>query len=200
LKKNTKEPVIEALNDGDNGKIQKPAPVVKRDRKKKEPIIEALNDTPINQKENNEVRSDDEYIDGNDSKDDDVNELLETNDSYLSEDVISVKHKPLALITNNMHINKLCNNSLNNSNEATDRTLNYNSHLINTPCYTTPHSSARSTNTCLSTPIPCSLCSTDTHLSITYNVHPFTPRTLHSTNTRLFTSHSNNTNFNDNVF
>ncbi|CAI2200024.1 9724_t:CDS:2, partial [Funneliformis geosporum] len=71
LKKNTKEPVIEALNDGDNGKIQKPAPVVKRDRKKKEPIIEALNDTPINQKENNEVRSDDEYIDGNDSKDDD---------------------------------------------------------------------------------------------------------------------------------
>ncbi|CAI2200601.1 4806_t:CDS:2, partial [Funneliformis geosporum] len=70
LKKNIKEPVIEALNDGDNGKIQKPAsaakraPTAKQGRKKKEPIIKALNDgdngkiqeitTPINQKENNE--------------------------------------------------------------------------------------------------------------------------------------------------
>ncbi|CAI2199526.1 18275_t:CDS:1, partial [Funneliformis geosporum] len=51
-KKNTKEPIIEALNDGDNGKIQK---------------ITA----PINQKENNEVCGDDECIDGNDSEDDD---------------------------------------------------------------------------------------------------------------------------------
>ncbi|CAI2192305.1 8930_t:CDS:2 [Funneliformis geosporum] len=29
LKKNTKEPIIEALNDDDNGKIQKPAPAAK---------------------------------------------------------------------------------------------------------------------------------------------------------------------------
>ncbi|CAI2189445.1 8290_t:CDS:2, partial [Funneliformis geosporum] len=77
LKKNTKEPVIEALNDGDNRKIQKPAPAVKRalaakrDRKKKEPIIETLNDAPINQKKNNKVHGDDECIDGNDSEDDD---------------------------------------------------------------------------------------------------------------------------------
>ena len=59
-KKNTKEPVIKALNDGNNGKIQKPAPTAKRGRKKKEPIIKALNDgdngkiqeitAPINQK------------------------------------------------------------------------------------------------------------------------------------------------------
>ncbi|CAI2170512.1 17988_t:CDS:2 [Funneliformis geosporum] len=47
-----KEPIIEALNDDDNGKIQE---------------ITA----PINQKENNEVHSDDEGIDGNDSIDDD---------------------------------------------------------------------------------------------------------------------------------
>jgi hypothetical protein len=115
-------------------------------------------------------------------------------------DVISVKHKPLAPITNNMHINKLRNNLLNNSNEATDRTLNYNSHLINTPCYTTPHSSSRSTNTCPSTPTPRSPCSTDTRSSMAHNVHPSTPRTPRSTNARSFTSHSNNTNFNDNVF
>ncbi|CAI2190356.1 11946_t:CDS:2, partial [Funneliformis geosporum] len=59
-KKNTKEFIIEALNDGDNGKIQKPAPAAKR----------ALNDgdngkiqeimVTINQKENNKVRDNDE--------------------------------------------------------------------------------------------------------------------------------------------
>ncbi|CAI2197917.1 18265_t:CDS:1, partial [Funneliformis geosporum] len=85
--------------------------------------------------------------------------------------VISVKHKPLASITNNMHINKLCNNSLNNSNEATNITLNYNSHLINTPCYTTSHLSYCSTNTCPSTPTPRSPCLTDTRSSIAHNMH-----------------------------
>ncbi|CAI2195130.1 7772_t:CDS:2, partial [Funneliformis geosporum] len=114
-----------------------------------------------------------------------VRELLETGDGYLSEgkeNVISIKHKPLALIANNMHINKLRNNSLNNSNEATDRTLNYNSYLINTSCYTTPHLSSRSTNTCPSTLTPRSPCSTNTHSSITHNVHLSTLYTLHSTN------------------
>ena len=46
------------------------------------------------------------------------------------DDVVNVERKPLALITNNMHSN---NNTLNNSNEASDGSLNYNSHLINTP-------------------------------------------------------------------
>ncbi|CAI2188682.1 1950_t:CDS:2, partial [Funneliformis geosporum] len=188
-------PIIKVLNDGDNGKIQKPASIAKRGRKKKEPIIEALNNgnngkiqeimVSINQKENNKVY---------------VSELLETSDGYLSEDVINIKHKPLALITNNIHINKLHNNSLNNSNEATDRTLNYNSHLINTPCYTTPYLSSRSTNTCLSTTISRSPCSTDTCSSMAHNVLLSTSRTSRSTNTRSFISHSNNTNFNDNIF
>ncbi|CAI2181861.1 12585_t:CDS:1, partial [Funneliformis geosporum] len=114
--------------------------------------------------------------------------------------VISVKHKPLASITNNMHINKLRNNSLNNSNKATDRTLNYYLHLINTSCYTTPHSSSCSTNTYLSILILRSPYLTDTPLSMAYNVYPSKPHTLRSTNARSFTSHSNNTNFNNNVF
>ncbi|CAI2200685.1 13603_t:CDS:2, partial [Funneliformis geosporum] len=78
LKKNTKEliikalndegAIIEALNDIDNGKIQKLTPAAKRGQKKKEPIIEALNN---GDNENNEVHGDDECIDGNDSEDDD---------------------------------------------------------------------------------------------------------------------------------
>ncbi|CAI2190803.1 1611_t:CDS:2, partial [Funneliformis geosporum] len=164
----------------------------------------------LNEK-NNKVCDNNECIDGNDSKDDDgvidyndiednddnegndenddklpaerptisVSELLETSDGYLSEDKES-----------------LHNNSLNNSNKATDRTLNYNSHLINTSYYTT----SRSTNTCLSTPTSRLLCSTNTRLSMAHNVHPSTPCMLHSTNACSFTSHSNNTNFNDDVF
>ncbi|CAI2192680.1 14996_t:CDS:2, partial [Funneliformis geosporum] len=83
---------------------------------------------------------------------------------------------------------------------ATDRTLNYNLHLINTPCYTTIHSSSYSTNIYLSTPIPHLSYSIDTHSFIAHNMHLSTPRMLRSTNACSFTSHSNNTNFNDNVF
>ncbi len=90
------------------------------------------------------------------------------------DDVVNVERKPLAPITNNMHSN---NNTLNNSNEASDGSLNYNSHLINTPRSFSPRS-------------------TNMHPSILRNAHPSTPC---STNEHPPTSHSD-TSFNDDVF
>ena len=72
--------------------------------------------------------------------------LIYSHLSHSLDDVMSDKRKPLTPITNNMNINKLRNNILNNSNEASHSRL----HLNTTPrpnfSNNTPQSTLRSNN------------------------------------------------------